>query len=65
MEKTEIKERLKDLPSIDETLKSEEGRKWISLYPRRFVLKAVRKHIEDLRSAIIKGESTALDAASV
>ncbi len=66
MEKAEIiKTRLMELPSVDEPLKSPEGRKWLSLYPRRFVLKAIREHIEGLRRGIRKGESMATDAGDI
>ncbi len=60
-----MKTRLKSLPSVDEMLKGPDGRKWLSLYPRRFVLKGIREHIEGLRSEIRKGGSPASDAGSV
>ncbi|MDA8087394.1 MAG: L-seryl-tRNA(Sec) selenium transferase, partial [Nitrospiraceae bacterium] len=65
METEDIKTRLKGLPGVDETLKSPEGRKWLALYPRRFVLKGIREHVEDLRNRIRKGESPAADPASI
>ncbi len=65
METADIKTRLKGLPGVDETLKGPEGRKWLSLYPRRFVLKAIREHLEDLRNGIRKGGSPATDPDSI
>ncbi len=65
METTDMKTRLKSLPSVDEMLKGPDGRNWLSLYPRRFVLKGIREHIESLRSAIRKGGSPETDPASI
>jgi L-seryl-tRNA(Ser) seleniumtransferase len=48
-------EMLKYLPSVDEVLKSADGRGWLSRYPRRFVLEGVRAVIEQRRKAILAG----------
>jgi L-seryl-tRNA(Ser) seleniumtransferase len=44
---------LTSLPSVDEILKSERGLQWQEIYPRRYVLKAIREIIEEKRQAII------------
>ena len=51
------------LPAVDELLKSVEGRRWLSLYPRRYVLMAIRDHIEALRHEIMKGGQPPSDEA--
>ena len=43
---TEKQKLLQELPSVDEILKSPEGTRWCSAYPRRFVLKAIREIID-------------------
>ncbi len=60
-----VRSRLMRLPAVDEILKSGEGRGWLSLYPRRYVLKAVRDGLEALRRQIIKGGEPPCDPASV
>jgi L-seryl-tRNA(Ser) seleniumtransferase len=47
---------LKSLPSVDEVLKSPEVEKWLRLHARRFVLQAVREHLETLRKEILTGK---------
>jgi L-seryl-tRNA(Ser) seleniumtransferase len=47
---------LTSLPSVDEILKSERGLQWQEIYPRRYVLKAIREIIEGKRQAILKDE---------
>ena len=49
---------LKELPSVDEILKSPEGIKWCETYPRRFVLKAIREIIDIRRKEIIEVSSS-------
>ena len=49
------KEKLKALPSVDEILKGPEGKRWLSAYPRRFVLEGVRGEIEACRGTILEG----------
>jgi L-seryl-tRNA(Ser) seleniumtransferase len=50
------KELLKQLPSVDEALKSPEGAAWLGRYPRRYVLEAVRRAIEGRRKLILRGK---------
>ncbi len=52
-----MKEKLKELPSVDEVLKNKAGKKWLSRYPRRYVLDAVRLAIEARRKAILAKKS--------
>ncbi len=56
---------LMGLPSVDELLKSAEGRGWLSLYPRRYVLQAIRESLEALRREIRKGGQPPCDPASI
>ncbi|BCB95099.1 L-seryl-tRNA(Sec) selenium transferase [Dissulfurispira thermophila] len=44
------------LPSVDEILKSKKGSQWQEIYPRRYVLKAIREIIEEKRQAILRDE---------
>ncbi len=46
---------LSELPSVDESLKSSYGEKWLESYPRRIVLRAVREVLEIKRKEILKG----------
>jgi len=48
------------LPSVDEILKSKQGMEWLSTYPRRFVLQAIRETIDSRRKEIIEGRSADL-----
>jgi L-seryl-tRNA(Ser) seleniumtransferase len=48
---------LKDLPAVDEVLKSRPGEGWLRDYPRRYVLEAVRQVIEQRRRLIIEGQT--------
>lgn len=43
------------LPSVDEILKSKQGIEWLSIYPRRYVLQAIRETIDSRRKEIIGG----------
>jgi L-seryl-tRNA(Ser) seleniumtransferase len=47
---------LRELPSVDEVLKSEGMGPLLTRYPRRYVLESVREYIENLRTAILKGK---------
>ncbi|MCE5194686.1 MAG: L-seryl-tRNA(Sec) selenium transferase [Nitrospiraceae bacterium] len=44
---------LKELPSVDEIIKSPKGIKWCKIFPRRHVLKAIREIIEIRRKIIL------------
>ncbi|OGW37237.1 MAG: L-seryl-tRNA(Sec) selenium transferase [Nitrospirae bacterium RBG_13_39_12] len=44
---------LSGLPSVDEILKSKNGIDWLKVYPRRFVLQAIRETIDSRRKEII------------
>ncbi|NCO67443.1 MAG: hypothetical protein GW873_02675 [Nitrospirae bacterium] len=45
------------LPSVDEILKSKQGMEWLSTYPRRYVLQAIRETIDSRRKEIIECRS--------
>lgn len=47
---------LKDLPSVDEVLKSPHGERWLKEHPRRYVLEAIRLAIEQTRRLILEGQ---------
>ncbi|MDO8283292.1 MAG: L-seryl-tRNA(Sec) selenium transferase [Thermodesulfovibrionia bacterium] len=57
---------LKDIPSVDECLKSSYGLKWLDSYPRKSVLKAVRNILDLKRKEILSGLTPvlSLDALS-
>ncbi len=46
---------LKELPSVDEVLRSPGGERWLAAYPRRYVLEAVRRAIDERRKLIVEG----------
>jgi L-seryl-tRNA(Ser) seleniumtransferase len=46
---------LSNLPSVDEILKSKQGMEWQNIYPRRYVLQAIREVINLRRKEIIEG----------
>jgi L-seryl-tRNA(Ser) seleniumtransferase len=47
---------LSQIPSVDEILKGKEGERWLHLFPRRTVLKAIRSVLNTHREAILKGK---------
>lgn len=49
---------LKSLPSVDEILKGPEGLTWLSQYPRKIVLQAVREALSLSRQALLDGSFT-------
>ncbi|MDP3260054.1 MAG: L-seryl-tRNA(Sec) selenium transferase, partial [Thermodesulfovibrionales bacterium] len=49
---------LKELPSVDEILKGNDGVRWCRAYPRRYVLQAIRDVIEMRRKEIMEASST-------
>jgi L-seryl-tRNA(Ser) seleniumtransferase len=57
---------LKDIPSVDECLKSSYGAGWLEAFPRKTVLKAVRDVIDIKRKEILDGRTpdVALDIIS-
>ncbi len=50
-----IRYQLSQLPSVDECLKSSCGQKWLDLFPRKIVLRAVREVIDSKRKEILNG----------
>lgn len=53
----EKKALLRELPSVDEGLKSPLGEDWLGKYPRRYVLAAIRHVIDERRRLILEGAS--------
>lgn len=49
---------LQSLPSVDELLKSDPGKAWLSRYQRRIVLQGIREVLAVLRKSIIEGEAS-------
>ncbi|MDA8103824.1 MAG: L-seryl-tRNA(Sec) selenium transferase [Nitrospiraceae bacterium] len=56
---------LSGLPSVDEVLKSPDGRRWISQFPRKIVLLAVRDVIAERRAALLSGKTAELSPESL
>lgn len=56
-----LKALLSKLPSVNEVLQSKRGLEWQTLYPRKFVLKAIRDSLEELRGSIFQGQSTEIN----
>jgi len=46
---------LTTLPSVDEILRSNQGVQWLNVYPRRYVIQAIREVIDSRRKEILKG----------
>lgn len=59
------RELLKDLPAVDEVLKSAKGGEWLSRYPRRYVTQAIREAIDKRRKLILKGRTTGVTLKSI
>ncbi|MCG2708848.1 MAG: hypothetical protein L6246_00780, partial [Thermodesulfovibrionales bacterium] len=55
---------LKELPSVDEILKSNDGVKWCRTYPRKYVLQAIRDVIDMRRKEILVVDSTLREVSS-
>ena len=49
------KERLSQLPQVDECLKGIQGQAWLASFPRRDVVRAIREVIARARKAILEG----------
>jgi L-seryl-tRNA(Ser) seleniumtransferase len=60
-----MKEKLRELPSVDEILKSEQGKTWLAGNPRPYVLEAIRRAIEARRKALIEGAKADLSVAAM
>ncbi len=56
---------LSGLPSVDEVLKSPDGRSWLSQFQRKVVLLAVRDVIAERRAALLGGKTAELSAESL
>lgn len=56
---------LRELPSVDEVIKSPYGERWLEGFPRRYVLQAVREVIEERRRLILEGEAPAVAVESM
>jgi L-seryl-tRNA(Ser) seleniumtransferase len=56
---------LKDLPSVDEVLKSQYAREWLGQYPRRYVLEAIRQTIDKRRKLLRKGAKAEVSIESM
>lgn len=61
----EQKKLLAALPSVDEILKSPDGERWLSRYPRRMVLQGIRDAVQSERDAIFAQERRVLDTAAL
>ncbi len=50
-----MSEILKEIPSVDSIIKSDEIKKYLSLYPRNLIIKAIREVLESLREGVLRG----------
>ncbi|MCX5719639.1 MAG: L-seryl-tRNA(Sec) selenium transferase, partial [Nitrospirae bacterium] len=48
---------LSHLPSVDKIMKSEQGEQWLKIYPRAYVLQAIREVIDLRRRDLIEGHT--------
>jgi L-seryl-tRNA(Ser) seleniumtransferase len=60
-----MKQKLRELPSVDEILKSEQGKTWLAGHPRPYVLEAIRRAIEARRKALLKGTKADLSVKAM
>ncbi len=60
-----MKEKLRELPSVDEILKSEQGKVWLAGHPRPYVLEAIRRAIEARRKALLEGAEAELSVEAM
>lgn len=56
---------LSQLPSVDEILKGYKGIEWLSTYPRRHIIRAIREIIDSRRQKIMGGFSEAISAEDI
>lgn len=56
---------LSKIPSVNEFLKSPYGEKWLRLYQRRIVLRAIRETLEIKRKRILNGHSDELSISTI
>lgn len=50
-----MSEILKDIPSVDSIIKSDKTERYLSLYPRNLIIKAIREVVQSIRNGILKG----------
>ncbi|MBF0542371.1 MAG: L-seryl-tRNA(Sec) selenium transferase [Nitrospirae bacterium] len=60
-----LNQRLRNLPSVDELLKTETVQKWQAQYPRTLIVKAVRDGLDNIRSEIIKSQHSNLSIGNI
>ena len=56
---------LRKLPSVDQLLKSDTSKKWLSLYPRFFVIKAIRTVLDEYRRNILQKKITQINREDI
>lgn len=56
---------LSSLPSVDEILRSEQGKVWIKVYPRKYLIQAVREVLDLRRKEILKGQISDISEESM
>ena len=56
---------LTTLPSVDEILRSNQGVQWLKVYPRRYVIQAIRDVIDSRRREILKGLTSDISEESM
>ncbi len=58
-------QRLSQIPSVDECLKSTYGQRWIQSYPKRVILRSIREVLEEKRKKILNGLNPEVSIDSV
>jgi len=56
-----MKDLLRQLPSVDELLKDDRAKQWLTSFPRVLVLEAIRTAIDTKRTAILKSDTNQPD----
>ncbi|MGB9715292.1 MAG: L-seryl-tRNA(Sec) selenium transferase, partial [Thermodesulfovibrionales bacterium] len=56
---------LSSLPSVDEILRSEQGKMWLNIYPRRYLIQAIREVLDSRRKEILKGQISEISEESM
>jgi len=59
------KQELPNLPSVDELLKSDDGRIWQQRYPRQLVIRAIRVVLNNLRENVLTGSGEEIDRQGI
>ncbi|MGQ9569435.1 MAG: L-seryl-tRNA(Sec) selenium transferase [Thermodesulfovibrionales bacterium] len=56
---------LSSLPSVDEILRSERGKMWLKVYPRKYVIQSIREVLDSRRKEILTGKTSNISEESM